>query len=610
MFCSIATVYCLWLAIIDRQYKFWVFFSILIFLNLTNCIIAALFIPVIGVIGCILIQARHPGGGGKWELIKVDLFHFVFWMVLPVCLALIVFEMRGLSLLEKAIEMVFYQKIDPQLAGEDLVHYHQSNINWRNFIKMIYDLYFALNFNLYEQPRNWTLLKELKPTYWFYFILFIIGLWRISNIHRRFFLIVISITTLPIIVNFVIFRQPVDKFSSYILPFYIMSVATGWVYLFRYIFEQIWKNIISIYANLIIAFLTFTWWIHPMPLWSGQAHDEIFGMEGIRDISEHLEKHINPSDIILNITNKMDFHSFSNNSLQYASHLYYLKNFYNQHRLIHLPTRHGEVGVWDIRNRPLEKGVIPFYYPKNFSPKLVRKNSGYFLYYGTLDIKETGEMGETFSTPFWSFMRGIIFQKQGKILEAERSYKSMIKGNINADRGYYYLARLYYHINTDKALDSFYRAIQLIEAKEPEINKSLPMQKVGIIKKIDSQGVLISVPVKKPLLLYGVIKDGIASRRYNTEGLLASGSGKFYSKYYLDAGLLLYKKYIETGNRIFFLKAKKLLERSLEISPNEGWAKVIQVILKDKPKTFKLLKLSTYPIYLNGIREEFPSYSR
>ena len=160
---------------------------------------------------------------------------------------------------------------------------------------------------------------------------------------------------------FLAFKIFVARFLAFIIPFQLITITLGFVYLCSCLHVLKRLKTFETPIILILAFSLFAGWLHPQPLWSSRYHDEMFGMYGIRTIADHLKENIRSNDVILNLTEQVRLEG----NFSFLENQFYLKQFFSKHHLERLLERTGQVGIWVILREPIKnEKLFRFEFPE------------------------------------------------------------------------------------------------------------------------------------------------------------------------------------------------------------------------------------------------------
>ena len=563
MFASFMTFYFLWKAFQSNHWNVWLGFGICNFFNLTSTIIAGNFIPPLMAISATLIFLQFKKEGVFSADLKKKLRYFALAFIASVAMAVIFYYARELNFLRVAYDMVFLHdasSADSYYKGD--VYTQKSYFDL--FSRLIYAVFVTFNFEFGDGGE----IGGASQGYWSYFVFFIIGLWVFLKKDKKIFWCFMGIYLTPIMACVFLLKMGEARYLAFILPFYLITVATGFVHAIDCFLDRLkvanipWRDS----AVYISVFAVFSWLIQPGFLYSATVIDGQFHTEGIRAISRYLGNNIKPNDVVLNVTNEVELKSEYGDALVLFTHSRYLERFKGNNRLELLAHRTGKVGVWLILQKPLDReDIVPFYFPGAYSPRIVKKVAGMVLYYGEIEIPESDaiENDRVLTTPFWSFIKARELQLQHKDSLAEKYYLKFMEYGYNVEWALLNLGLIYYHVDPGKAFDCFAKAIQMLEAPT-EVPAEVKLQSwdtplKGKNKLPDSS--LRSNEVRS----YDVEKYGIKVKKYFKEDLILL-SPNIYYKFYFISGTLVYNEYSVTGEPSLLEQAKSYLIRASQLS--------------------------------------------
>ncbi len=402
IFASLWTVWALFRAYETGKKFYWWSFLAANFLNVTNCIIAYIFIPALIGLAFLFWKYRILFWGNTHSENKknLNLKSFIICLVASIVLSLALYSVRGFNIPLRAYNLAFQQKVEKELANDDIVHIHQSKSYVSAFNQLIYEVFVKLNYEYKDYVPAPGISEKIKSRLWIYPSFFILGLAALFHKKRPLFWCFLAIFVLPILAIVLGSKLGEGRYLFGIFPFFLMTVAAGFVYLFSLLGYWMPTKILNQTLTLTSGFLIFSWFAHPAPVWSDRLQDEMFHMQGARAASQYLKKHVGPQDIILNVTDSADL---INEQLHFSNFELYFKSFLETHRMSNLCQRKGRVGIWVILKKPLELGQgFPFYFPKGYFPQLVKSYTHFSIYYGKINISERRGMKPQieFSTPF------------------------------------------------------------------------------------------------------------------------------------------------------------------------------------------------------------------
>ena len=608
MFASLATFICLWRGFIGGKSGYWIGFAVLNFLNLTNCLVAAVYMPVLLAIAGALAWSQFKTTGEWNEDLKKKVIFLGFGFFISVGLAIVLYFLRGLNLIQQVINIVVLKKVDPNLANDGVAHYQLIENIWVGLKTFLYTVYIRLNFNLFEFPVDPGLTEKLNFAYCVFIFLSTFGMRLIYLRNKILFKCMLMVFLVPIVVNVFILRQPIDKFVSFIIPFLLIAVSAGFVSMFRFLDRWEGFKPFKTSAVLFSGFLFFSCIIQPKPIWSSQMQDQMFNGKGIRSVTEYIENHIKPNDIILNVTRLSSLEGKGANAIHEFDHPYYLSRFYGEHRMELLAERTGRVGVWAITTKPLEDSrIYPFYFPKGYVPKIVKKVNGCILYYGEMEIIETKSINDdqVFDTPFWLFIKGRSLHERMLFDKAQKYYNRFLDKGFNVDRGFYNLALINLPKNKRRALKLLDKAIAVIETPTSLAMKA-QIERVDLVMTLDSNG-RPRAQVRNGGLRYVTSKsNGFFFREYLMEDFIYSQAKEYYGQYYFLAGILIRSVFSETEDERFFEMAKTYFMKGLKIHRKGRFSGVATRMILNKHLNLAV-NISLIPIDLKFAHQEFPN---
>ena len=599
-FASFLSFYFLLKGFEEGNVKNWVAFGIINYLNLVEITLGYFFLPVLLAVSAIIVilQIRENGSFSP-SLKKIQYFLIAFFI--SVAVSILHYYLRGLNLFQIAMDIIFAPQgtLSTPLFNESYVPDNSSF--YALFIKLMYGTFVTLNFDMVDKG-----IVGLPRAHWCYFILFLIGLLGCYIKNRKLFWCFLSVFLIPVVIFLMIFHMAVARYLSFILPFYIITVAVGFVFLFSFIVRFLSSKIMKDGVVLFSAFFIFVWLLPPKSFWSLKYLDETFDVKGLRAVSEFLTKNIKPSDIILNVTTNAELRGQTGDALVLFSYGYYLNKFKEKHRLSLLPLRKGNVGVWLVLTKPLEKTKLrPFYFPNNYSPSIVYQVNSMVLYYGKLEMpyQYNIESDNVFITPFWRFMKAYALHMDGFDPEADTYYKKTIESGYSLDRVYYNLGVLHSKYNLTNAISYLLEAIKIIESRTvlpDDVKESnfihFDQNKGGF------RGIQGSTSMNK-VRYFVVEKKGIQQTKWVKEDIINSAPS-IYSEYYTATGDLFYLMYLKSGDPEHFKKSKEYYQKGLDLLPSHRKKNNIKQIMEgDKNKTIGAIAI----LNLISIHEWFPS---
>ncbi|MEC7641556.1 MAG: hypothetical protein VYC17_05310, partial [Nitrospinota bacterium] len=608
VFASFMTFYFLWRAFEDGRGWDWFGFALINFLNLTESLLAGILLPALFAVGLILTQYQAASPGSPSQAKKKGAC-FVLLFCGSVVLALGLYQVRGLNLFEQVFNMVFSQIISPEFANDDVAHVFQKESMISGFGSLFHGVFFALNFEYYEFPVGKGINDYLRHSYWIYFLFFLAGLWAFYKKNKKLFWCFFTLFSLPTLGSAFILRLAEARYLAGVLSFYWITVAAGFVYLISQIQSWVQLNLSKTLVVLLAAFLTFSWFLHPRPLWSSKYHDEMFNMYGIKAITDYLSQNIKAQDVILNVTDQVRLESFRGGPIPYIENKLYLEPFHKEHRLMGLLERKGTVGVWVILKGPIQnEKLLPYYFPRNYQPHLVKQVNGFALYYGQLALTETQdvEQDEVFSTPFWLFLKALHLHRKDHIQLAESYYQKMIAWGFNVDRAYYNLGLLYGLTDVDKGIHYLRKAIEEIQSPTRLPENAFVGNIRILISKDDREMPFLLKDQPEGLRYYFVVFDGKKYKAFFREDFFGIVAAVPYSEYYMAGATFFYFKFLQTKEPRFLKEARVYADNVLKLNPNHRERDYLGTILAENPGSIPEKKPVLSLGNLNFIREEFP----
>jgi len=597
---SFMTFYFLYKGLDKDKLSHWLLFGLWNFLNVTNVLLGGLFIPPVLVITVLILSFQISKEGCITEQTKKKIRHFVIAFSISIGAILVLYSLRGVNLIEQAFNLVFLKKDYGDMGSDVTLEHSASIIN--NFYNLINTAFFELNFTYYHDGAG----AWISPiALWSYLCFFFLGLWSLYNKNKELFWTIIAIFLTPVFIFVFVLKISAGRYMSFILPFYLIVVACGFVNLV----ELSVKKISSIYLKeasiYVLAFVFFSWIIQPGFLFRDRIIDKQYLTEGMRAASDYLKENIKPKDIIINVTNSVELRGEIGDALGLHFYNFYLKQFFNQHLLDALPARKGRIGIWLILNKPINsKQYAPFYFPRNYSPKIIKKWEKTYLYYGEIDLPNDSiiEKDQVFATPFWSFLKARFLQVFSKAVLAERYYQKAIDFGFNLDRIYFNLGLLYMGLDFDKSMDNFRKAIKILEAgTNAKAADSYPVpHDYSKLKKN------ISDEKNNGIRYFNSEKNGQTFKKWFIEDLLTVNP-IHYSKYYITPAKYLRYQYSRTGNYKYYKESMEYLEKGIRIYPYHEIVKQLKVF-RDKSKQFLIKQKDPdfFPLNLLAIHEMYP----
>lgn len=594
MLASFLAFYFLWNGFNENLWRDWIGFGVINFLNLTNSIIAGNFVVPTLSVALILsfLQAQKGGSSSIDNRRKIGRFAVAFSVSLM--MVMILYYLRGFNFPLQIYNVVFLH----QTGGIDNVFKAGDYIKAIPFTvllpKLLYAVFVTFNF---EYGDGSQILGGSPRGYWSYLCLFVIGLWAFLKKNKKLFICFSGVFITATILSAIIFKVIEARYLAFILPFYLITVAVGFVHVLNLFIKKAASNWI-VYLS---AFLFFSWLIQPSFLFSATAIDEQFHTEGIRGISIYLKKNINPGDIVLNATLGTELRTEYGDALNLVTYGRYLESFKSEHRLELLPDRKGEVGIWLILTKSLDnEKMLPFYFPGNYRPRIVKSVHGMNLYYGKIDLPESDDIGKdlVFTTPFWSFMKAYNLQIRGQNQLAEEYYRKFMEYGLNLDRALFNLGLMYVSSDVEKAISYFTKAIEELET---------PTQ-IPPDAKIESWDTYFAnargfpdPSIRSHSTRYFMVEEsGVKTKRWIKEDLIKADP--IYSKYFLATGKTFYGLYKQTDNPQYFEKALGYFAKGSHMTK-----KVAESLRVSKDKSYPTdIPVNSYLLDLNGVHELFP----
>lgn len=581
----------------NRQIDWW-FFGIFSFLNITNVLLAGLTLPIFFVLTIIFFLRNRKFNLFSISELKSRFFWFLVFFSLSTLASLWWYYLRGLNLLGAFWDIAVTHEVDPKVNADNLVmekSFHSG------LIRLFYTVFVTFNF---EHGDGSNAILGIPEGPWIYFALFLLGFWRLYISHRELFWQFLTIFIVPILISGIVLRISEARFLAFIHPFHLILVAIGFTYCFHWL-----KNFISTQSVregiiLTLAFLLFTWGTHPKPLWATPIYDELFKTKGIREFRDYLRSHIKENDVILNVASTTELRTEIGDAHNLLTYDFYLKEFQEKHRMELLPLKTGRVGIWLFLIDPLtNKDRVPFYFPRTYSPKLIDKGNRAFIYYGEINIPETTNAIDDFqfTTPFWSFMKGLILQNDFRFDEAKSYYKVALKYGLNLERVYNNLSILELK-NMDLAFEYIEKAIKIIETPTSigENDKVQSWETYG-----NNEKGLPDLNNKLPRLRQIYIeKNGIKYKKWLVEDLIKARP-YFYAKFYEYALVYLRALYLKTNEQKYLDKIKELNKKGSQI----GKRTIVENLNTFTSKNNKL-SVTFNSLDLNGIAELYPPIRR
>ncbi len=563
-----------------------------------------MFLPSIFFVGIWFIaksEQRNEKKNVRLEVYK----KFLIFFSIPVLIALAFYEYKGVNVLKNAIGF-FQQKkfVDPVFSPVPGQEYFQASGSPIENLKLLLENVF-LKLNFY----NGDLGIEGSPfSHGCFFLLFLLGQYKLFKSKNNFFSVLAIIFFPSVLILSIIFHLKEARFLAFVLPFYLISAATGFWFLFNKLGSFYLSGASKKALIYVAGFLIFFWLIPSKPIWSHSFLDETYHIKGIRYIRDYLRENIKPNDIILNVTRTTELRGEVWDALSMPTYEFYLDEFFDNHSLETLPSKEGRVGIWLILQKPKEdeKELLPFYLPPGLELKLVSLVYGGNLYYGYLNMDQKRRERQFYNDPFWTFIFARYYHKNRKYNLAEQYYKRSLSFGLNRERSFYNLGLMHSSLNYKIALEFFKKAIQIIETPTqiPEsaeiiLTKPKILSKSGMAAKVTSFKTLN--PIRSFYLTTGDLK-----RRVWVKKEFVYYNGRFYSEFYITPGLLSYLLFDQTGDQKYFQDAKNFFSKGLKLFPKHSKLKLIKNLMNDKPRNVSIKDFNKiYVADLNAIYEEF-----
>ncbi|GEM_PF-6821725 len=604
---SLLTIHFLWLGVQYKVgHKYWLLFTLVIFLNLTNVILPFLFLPPVFFVGIWLIWSSNRQD--EPEIAPISLYKkFLFYFFLSIALALIFYQLKGVNILKNAYELLINGKfIDPILApipGQEYFEFTSGRLEKLNFLaKSIF-----ITFNFYAGDMG---MQGNKLAYGWFLFLFLLGQFKLYKTHPILF-ITFSIIFFPQVLLLSLgMNLDEERFLGFILPFYLISIASGFCFLLSKVLYFLNSKLIKDAITYFSAFIIFAYLIHTKPIWDKSFLDNVFQTKGIVTITDYLEKKLNPNDIILNVTNITELRGEVGDALNLSSYALYLEKFLKQNRLGLLPGKKGSVGIWLILQKPLDlkNGYLPFYFPPKLKLKLIKTVKGSFLYFGEINMPDlTNPQNASFiKNPFWSFITAHYFQNQENYPIAKLYYQKMIRFGYNTERAYYNLGVIHTKLNPKEGLKFFLKALQILE--EPTLVPENAKIFTFLPKKTRNRGMAANFDEMKNVqpMKYFWEPVGAAKRKVWIKDSLLEHLKGIYFPFYFSPGIVSYTLFDILGDENNYQIAKNLLYKGSEINPD--YLPLIKNLLDKKLRNVasKTQIGSIAPMGLVGIHQHFP----
>jgi len=605
MFASFLTILFLMKGCEKEKWSSWWIFAILNFLNITNTILPFLFQPVIPFVAGVFGWATIRNKSDFRPELKRKLIQFFTTYSTSLVAALIFYQIKGINFLQNTFDLLTKGKfVDKALLpiATKTYSFEEGRSAWDNLAYLSKNLFVTQNF----ENHDWIMGHPFA--HWLYLTLFLAGLIHIAQTRKTLFGVLISIFVPPFLILGLIIGLPHGRFLIFILPFYLICVATGFVWLVSKIGKinpYIPKQEAVVF---ILAFFLFSWVLgFPKPVWSSKFLDESFHSEGYPSVRDHLLANIQPNDVILNITNLTELRSDVGDTLTLVSLPRYFRQFFEKHRMEYLVLRKGNVGVWLILDKPLSNpNVDPFYFPIGYKPKLVLEKAGVYLYHGKMNLPDPFDIqnDRIFITPFWSFIKGYSLQKKGKKKLATLYYGQYLKYGINVERAHFNLGLMLLNVSYDLAMEEFSKALKIIETptRPPE---NVKVESISV-NEHDESGMAQKVSeFKKPPIRYYYINQNEYRLKYWFKEDLLKNSGHIYSPFYFLPGISLNNHYVDSNQKTDLKRAALLLDKGFQIDNYSPLAKQVHGYFNVSGIGKKVLVPHEYSSLL-GVFDPFP----
>ena len=591
---SFLSFYFLFKGLEENKHIHWLFMGVFSFLSITNVFLAGIALPVLFVVTVIFIYRG-------WKLqtfsifeLKSRCYRFLIYLSVSTIAVLCLYQVRGLDLIGSVLDIIVNHEVNPKINADNL---EVEDTFYSGFFRLLYTVFVTFNF---EHGDGSDSILGIAQGPWIYCFLFLVGLWSLYQSRRELFWSYIGIFITPIFISGMILRISEARFLSLIHPFYLITVALGFIYLFHWLKNFFESEPTRNGVVLLCAYLVFVGLVHPKPLWGSAIYDELFKTKGIRAFRDYLKTHLKENDVLFNASKITELRAEYGDALGLATYQFYLHHFYSKHKLELLPLRTGKTGLWLILKEPLKnENLVPFYFPGTYSPKIVKKVKGLYLYYGEIDIPEKRNIKNDvqFTTPFWSLLTGYVFQKNMEFDPANSYYELAIKHGFNLDRVYYNLAFL----NLDRmnvALDYMEKAIEILETPTsfPHNQELISWQTYGE----DKRGLPDISKKLKGIRFFYSEKNGSKYKKWLIEDFLKY-KPSFYAVYYLNAIAFARTLYLKTADENYLKKIKSLYKRGSKLANGP-----LLNLMQNAAKTTKGLNFRNIPLDLRGINELYP----
>ncbi len=572
MFASFLTILFLMKGWEKEGWSFWVAFAFLNFLNITNTILPFLFQPAIIFATVILGWTMSKSESDFGPKLKQKSIQFLTTYSASLIAALIFYQIKGINFIQNTLDLLtkgeFVDKALLPIATKAYSFNEGSSLS--NLALLFKNTFVTLNF----ENHGWVMGHSFA--HWFYCVLFLVGFIRIAQTHKTLFRVLLSLFVPSFLILGLIIGITHGRFIVFILPFYLICVATGFVWLITSIGKIRLNKPTQEALVYFSAFLLFSWVLgFPKPVWSKKFLDESFQSAGYPSVRDHLIKNIKQNDVVLNITTITELRSEGlGDALTLISLPKYFTQFFENHRMELLGRRKGNVGVWLILNQPLSNpNFYPFYFPSGYQPQLVLQKTGVYLYHGNLSLPDPldAENDQVFTTPFWSFFKGYALQEMGNYDNATTYYNKFLEYGINNERAHYNLALMLMNFSYEKSLNEFLKAIYIIETPT-KVPKGTKIETTNV-NEHDKFGMAQKTSeFKRPVLrFYFDNRNGYKLKNWFKEDLIRTG-GRIYSSFYFIPAIFLYNNFVATGNKDQFNNSIALINKGFQIDSNSDLA--------------------------------------
>ncbi len=558
MFASFLSFYYLWKGFQELKVWHWVALGIINFLNLTNCLIAGNFLVPFLSVALVLIFLQIKTDHAFTQETKRKTLYFAIAFSVSMVAVVVMYYARGYNMPLQVYKLLFLHSTE----GLDNIYktsdYIQTEVSFTSLLTfMLYISFVTFNF---EYGDGHGQIGGIPLGHWSYCALFVVGLLALLKRDRKLYSCFYAVLFVPILVSVFILKMAVSRYIAFIQPFYLMTIAVGFIYLFNWINKFVqsdaWKNTVVCSS----AFIFFSLLVQPGFLFNPTVIDEQFYTEGIRGAAKYLYKNIKPNDIILNVTRDTELRTGYGDALALFTYAPYLGRFEAEHRLELLPWRKGRVGIWLVLEKPLDNDkLLPFYFPGTYAPKLVKKSQRMFLYYGEIDIPESEdiEKDKLFTTPFWSFTKAYEAHLAGHEALAEKYYRKFLDYGYNPDRAYFNLGIMYFPVDVEKSLQYFNKAVEILETSTV-VPAGLKVE--GWSAALPDKNGILDYSIRSYETRYFMIeKEGVKTKVWFREDL--TKANPIYTVYYLVLGKKYLNLYKKTGDQQYFDKALSCFEK-------------------------------------------------